>query len=71
MLRRRSEHEQAVARAGREARGVQTAAGTQFTCFVGTKVQILTPEELQSQSHKPREQEVEGLKNFSTQVIEP
>ncbi len=23
------------------------AAGTQFTCFTGTKVQILTPEELQ------------------------
>jgi hypothetical protein len=25
-----------------------TTNGTQFTCFTGTKVQILTPEELQS-----------------------
>jgi hypothetical protein len=28
-------------------RGYGPSVGTQFTCFTGTKVQILTPEELQ------------------------
>ena len=34
------EHRSLLAEAG--------ASGTQFTCFTGTKVQIMTPEELQA-----------------------
>ena len=37
-----------------DSRAVETAlAGTQFTCFTGTKVQILTPEELPDDARLP------------------
>jgi hypothetical protein len=46
---------------------VTTRAGTQFTCFTGTRVQILTPEELRA----PHKAPLPGLHLVTAEVLHP